>query len=144
MTKTITASYSFWLLILGPLAFVTALGPWVDKHFPVVEPFIVAKQACDAGDCVVIEGWLEKRRDCKFVEVYARLMEPDATMPRVVEVEFMDRPHKQAVTRPQGTQFWGPWRINAHPGDTVSIHVTHQCHPFWDTKAMITSFEVEQ
>lgn len=144
MSRIIHASYSFWLLTLGPLVFVFSIGPWLDKHFPVISPFVVVQARCDTTDCVVVDGWMEKRRDCRFVEVYARVQSHGELLPRMIEVEFMDRPHKQSVSRPQGQQFWGPWRIHAKQGDVIELHSTHQCHPFWDTKAVIATFEVGQ
>lgn len=143
MTKLITTSYSVWLLILGPITFVFAIGPWLDRYFPVVDPFIVATTRCDEAECVKIDGWLEKRRDCKFVEIYGRIVSPGQPMPRIVEVEFMDRPQKQSVSRPTGQQLWGPWLVRATPGDIVELRSTHRCHPFWDTKAVIATFTVK-
>lgn len=142
MTKFIHASYSVWLLILGPLAFVFAIGPEIDRRFPVVEPFVISTIECNPANCVQIAGWLEKRRDCRLVELYARVQSPDHAIPRIVEVEFLDRPKQQKISRPVGEQFWGPWIIKAHDGDMIELRATHQCHPFWDTKSTIATFEV--
>ena len=141
MTRVIHASYSLWLLILGPLVFVLAVGPWTDKFFPVIDPFVVTTQECRNGECV-ITGWMQKRRECRFVETYARVLGKGQDMPRMVEIEFMDRPLKQSVTRPTGEQFWGPWRFKADEGALVEIRATHQCNPFWDTRSVIATFEV--
>lgn len=142
MTKFIHASYSIWLLILGPLAFVFGIGPALDRNFPVVEPFVISTQECNESVCVQITGWLEKRRDCRLVELYARVQAPDHTIPRIVEVRFLDRPQQQKISRPVGQQFWGPWQIAATTGDMIELRATHQCHPFWETKSTLAAFEV--
>lgn len=141
MTKLISASYSIWLLVLGPVVFVLGLGPWIDRQFPVVDPFTVTDTSCDGG-CVKIEGWLEKQRDCKLVEVYARYLVPNE-MPRIMEVQFLDREKPQLITRPLGTQIWGPWRVRVPPGPgEVELHAVHQCHPFWETRTKLASVRV--
>lgn len=143
MTKLINASYSFWLLILGPVAFVFGLGPWIDKQFPVIDPFVVTKIDCNGG-CVRLEGWLEKRRDCKLVEVYARHIVP-GVLPRVLEVHFLDRSTPQLITRPIGAQSWGPWRINVPSGvGEIELRAVHHCHPFWETKSQLVGIEVPE
>lgn len=141
MSKIISASYSLWLLLLGPVAFVLGLGPWIDRQFPVVDPFVVTSVDCDGG-CLKIDGWLEKQRDCKLVEVYARHVVPNE-LPRVMEVQFLDRENSQLITRPVGSQTWGPWRVKlSKPEGVVELYATHICHPFWETKSQLTGINV--
>ena len=143
MSKFINASYSFWLLVLGPLAFITLLGPWIDRQFPVVNPFVVAETGCEQ-DCVVISGWMEKRRDCKLMEVWARHT-INGKLPRIVEIQFLDRKKPELITRPVGSQSWGPWLIKLdQPGGTVEIHAIHECHPLWDTKSVLATVKVPE
>ena len=144
MTKIINASYSAWLLVLGPLVFVFGLGPWVDKQFPVVDPFVITEIGCSSDNpCVVISGWMEKRRDCKFLELYGYVTRPGEKMGRVVEVKFLDRAEPDdRKTRPVGSQYWGAWQINAEEGDHISLHAIHQCHPLWETKGVLAEFDV--
>lgn len=141
MSKIVSASYTLWLLLLGPVAFVLGLGPWIDRQFPVVDPFVVTKVDCDGG-CVKIEGWLEKQRDCKLVEVYAKYVNGN-DLPRIMEVEFLDRAQPQLITRPVGSQAWGPWRVKLPSREgIVELYATHECHPFWLTKSQLTGIKV--
>ena len=131
MTRLIYKTYQIWLMLLGPLAFVFAIGPWIDKHFPVVDPFVVVKSEMQGG-YAHLEGWFDKRRDCKIVEAYAVIHLPGGV--RVADIAFLDRSKPDLITRPTGVQFWGPWQFEIPANaERVTMRTTHRCHPLWDT-----------
>ncbi len=137
MTTWQRRSYTVWGLLLGPIAFVYALGPWIERTwFPVVEPFVVTKTIQTAGG-VYVSGWMDKRReDCTPIEGFA-VAEPEIGLPAIVDLEFLERPGKQTlVTRSKGPQAWGPWFVAA-PQDAVRVvaRFRHRCHLFWVTKS---------
>jgi hypothetical protein len=140
MSAFIGGSYSLWLLILGPVVFVLGVGPWVDNHFPVVDPFVVVRAEVEDGH-VELEGWMKKVRDCKTVEVYALIYTAEG-IPRVADIEFKDRIKPTLVSHPVGTQFWGPWRVYVPAyAERITLRTRHSCHPLWDTISESTLYE---
>ncbi len=124
------------LLVLGPAVFVTLVGPWIDKRYPVVDPFVVVSNA-RVGDHMIMSGWLYKARACDPTAIYAVVYMPKS-LPRIVDIEFLERlePRGHLVSRPEGAQLWGPWRAAVPEGaERVDLHTAHRCHPFWTTTA---------
>ena len=144
MTSLIHRTYSLWLLLLGPLVFVFAIGPWIDRtKFPVVDPFVVVNTQHHAG-YIEANGWLEKRRDCKLLEIYAVVYMEDGP-PRVSDITFKDRSKPDLISRPVMTQFWGPWEVFAPVGaKRIAVRTKHRCHPLWDTSSEKLLWERDQ
>ena len=57
MKRVIEAGSVLWLLVLGPVAFVALVGPWVERQFLPVSKFEVKYSKCDGG-CVTVSGTL--------------------------------------------------------------------------------------
>lgn len=143
MSKFIHSTYSLWLLILGPLVFVFALGPWIDRKFPVVDPFVVVVSQ-ERGGYLHLEGWLEKHRDCKTLEVYSVAYHANG-IARIADIAFLDRSKPELVSRPTGVQFWGPWEVVLpRDADRVVLRTTHRCHALWDTTSEKLLWEREK
>ena len=64
---------------------------------------------------------------------------------KVVRLNFDPDPISEKhrmVTRPAGSQHWGPWELEPPPepiGPIVSIFVTHRCHSLWQQTQLIFS-----
>ena len=106
MRRWIDRLQSAALLVLGAVSFVY-FGPFIDKMFPVIDPFVVANKEV-SGDTVTISGWLHKRRECEFLEAAGRV-ERDTGLPLSIPFEFVDT--EKPYTRPMGAQEWGPWKM---------------------------------
>lgn len=106
-----------------------------DNSYRVIEGFRVTTQVLTA-EGVLIDGVMDKRRDCRFMEVVAMLDEvPSAVI-------FLDNKERAAYSRPSGPQKWGPWLLVADPGQGVRLHVRHSCHAGWDHTELLTTFVV--
>ena len=106
-----------------------------DQAYTVVQDFRIITQVLTA-EGVLIEGVMDKRRDCRFMEVVAMLDEvPSAVI-------FLDNKEHAAYSRPSGPQKWGPWLLVADPGQGVRLHVRHSCHAGWDHTELLTTFVV--
>lgn len=131
--RIIAVSYTWWLLALGPLAFIGTLGPWLDRAvFPVVDPFEVTWLEVRGGQ-LHLAGWMHKRRDCKLIEIYA-IEQPPTGPAHIDDVNFGERSSARPISRPAIRQAWGPWRIALSDlGSVVTLRTRHACHPLWET-----------
>ena len=119
-------------------ALIVAGYYWWDQEHPVVVDFKVQTQfPTPAG--VMIDGTVNKVRDCEVIEVSARTVQRE-----VKSVEFLDlrSDTTPAFSRPLGPQKWGPWLIWAPDGEGVTIFVRHRCNPLWTHSDELTSFVV--
>ena len=140
MKRVIEAGSVLWLLVLGPVAFVALIGPWVERQFLPVSKFEVEYSTCEGG-CVTVSGVLNKYRACEFIEAYARVAANNEPA-QITAIEYRDKPHGLKLSRPQGLQKWGPWYVEANHGDTVTLFARHQCHPFWVTETRLAQVVV--
>ena len=124
---------NFCALMLFPAMLSTLY--LIDQSFPVVRDFRVLTQVV-TPEGVLIEGLMNKQRDCRFVEVVAML---DKIPSQVV---FLDTRERPVFSRPTGPQKWGPWLVIADPKQGVVLHARHVCHGAWDHTAVLTSFVV--
>ena len=126
--------------VVNALAFATfpvliGLTYLADQAYTVVQDFRIITQVL-TPEGVLIEGTMDKRRDCRFMEVVAMLDEvPSAVI-------FLDNKEHAAYSRPSGPQKWGPWLLVADPGQGVRLHVRHSCHAGWDHTELLTTFVV--
>lgn len=127
---------------VGPLLaalLVFVIAKEVDtRFFPVVADFEITSMRQD-GAGVLIEGRLNKLRDCRFVEVVAY---GDESSP--AQVQFMDRPvGSLPTTRAVRVQLWGPWHIATGGAKSVTLIARHECHVLWDHSTTLTNFPVK-
>ena len=140
MKKLIDASTPYWLLVLGAIVFALLVGPWAESKASPVLAFSVVDTTCQGG-CVTVSGMLDKRRDCAFIETYARISR-DGDVPRIALIEYRGEKLGMKFKRPLGLQAWGPWYVEANHGDTVTLFARHQCHPFWVTETRLAQVVV--
>ena len=107
----------------------------LDQAYPVVRDFRVITQVV-TPEGVLIEGVMNKQRDCRFVEVVAMLDEVPS------QVVFLDTRERPVFSRPTGPQKWGPWLVVADPKQGVQFHARHRCHAGWEHTEVLTSFVV--
>jgi len=138
--KLIDAYTSYWLLVLGAIVFALLVGPWAESKASPVLAFSVVDTTCQGG-CVTVSGTLDKRRDCAFIETYARISR-DGGISRIALIEYRGEKLGMKFKRPLGPQAWGPWYVEADSGDRVEMYARHQCHPFWVTETLLAQVVV--
>ena len=122
------------LPILIAILLLTAFQ-WVESvFFPVVKDFhLTSIERVDNN--IVMQGYLRKVRDCRYVVVSAEGIAPSGRVGlpiRILEGNSVN----DNTTRPQGTQDWGPWGVvipSAPNINTVVLYSVHSCHPVWET-----------
>lgn len=127
--------------ILPPLLALIAVFiiKTVDQSFPVIDSFKIVHQEISPNGGVIIDGTLNKRRDCKFESMVAYT---DDTEP--VHIRMVDKPEGAfPSSRAVRVQLWGPWEVMANNDDkTIEIMVVHRCHPLWDVTSQLTKFTI--
>lgn len=121
------AFVAFPLLLWGVYA--------ADQSYPVVADFRVVTQVV-TQDGVLIEGTMDKRRNCRMPEVVSVV--DDAVLP----VVFLEGGGVPIYKRPTGPQKWGPWLVSAAPKDGVRLVAHHRCHGGWEHTTNLTTFVV--
>jgi hypothetical protein len=137
MRLVIKKFLSFWPFMAG-MVVIVLLNRAEYVFDPVVKNFTI-EQITKVENGLVLSGSLTKVRDCSFVGVIA-------TGSDGVEfgIHYLDRAVHN-LSRPVGTQGWGPWRMfmAIAPGTTlVHIDSVHRCHPFWTTQTRLISILV--
>jgi hypothetical protein len=109
----------------------------IDDRSRVVTGFSVVSQKIEEGG-VMISGTLNKARSCQLIEVTARTADG-----LVSSVAFLSRGNLHpAFSAPPGPQRFGPWFIDAKPGDGVTLFSVHRCHFFWPHYDVLGTFVV--
>lgn len=113
------------LMLSGALG-VMILAKTVDTSRPIVQNFkLTSEDASPNG--VILEGTMEKVRDCRDLEVTAYTSDG-----RQVYVRFMYTPEAaHPANRAVRFQVWGPWEVWSGESDTVSLYALHSCHMLW-------------
>lgn len=120
------------LLVISAL-FVLAVRS-IDRSFPVLNDFEVTSQQVTKTS-VIIEGKVNKVRDCKLLEINA--FTPEG---RRIAINFLDKPiEENQGTRPIGVQFWGPWELFNQNNTSINIFITHACSVFWSQTSKLTT-----
>lgn len=122
------------LPILIAILLLTAFR-WAEYAFlPVVKDFHLTSIE-RADNYIVMQGYMRKVRDCRYVGVSAEGVTPSGYVD--LSLRFLDSAIiNDNTTRPQGTQNWGPWRVTipAVPNiNTVVLYSVHSCHLAWET-----------
>lgn len=121
------------LLLVISVLFVLAVRS-IDRSFPVLNDFEVTSQQVTKTS-VIIEGKVNKVRDCKLLEINA--FTPEG---RRIAINFLDKPiEENQGTRPIGIQFWGPWELFNQNNTSVNIYITHACSVFWSQTSKLTT-----
>ena len=127
-----------WHLILLTVSvlFILAVRA-IDRSFPVFKDFeVTSQQVTDVS--VVIEGKVNKVRDCKLLEINA--FTPEG---RKIAINFLDRSIEETQgTRPVGIQFWGPWELFNQHNSSIDIFITHACSVFWSQTTRLTTLKL--
>lgn len=109
----------------------------VDQSIDVVRDFKITNQSLTPSG-VMIEGTLDKRRNCEFEEVVGYTAEGQQ-----IFVNFLDRPQGlPATSRAVRVQMWGPWEVLSGNAQTISLYAKHSCHMFWPHSTLLTKFTV--
>ena len=121
------------LVLVISVLFVLAVRS-IDRSFPVLNDFEVTSQQVTKTS-VIIEGKVNKVRDCKLLEFNA--FTPEG---RRIAINFLDKPIEgNQGTRPIGVQFWGPWELFNQNNTSVNIYITHACSVFWSQTSKLTT-----
>lgn len=121
------------LLLVISVLFVLAVRA-IDRSFPVLKDFEVTSQQVTKTS-VIIEGKVNKVRDCKLLESNA--FTPEG---RRIAINFLDKPIEgNQGTRPIGVQFWGPWELFNQNNTSINIFITHSCSVFWSQTTKLTT-----
>jgi hypothetical protein len=109
----------------------------LDQSFDVVKDFKITNQSLTPSG-VMIEGTLDKRRNCTFEEVVGYTSEG-----RQIFVNFLDKPQGAPnASRAVRVQMWGPWEVMSGNAQTISLYARHSCHMFWPHVTLLTKFTV--
>lgn len=121
------------LLLVISVLFVLAVRS-IDRSFPVLNDFEATSQQVTKTS-VIIEGKVNKVRDCKLLEINA--FTPEG---RRIAINFLDKPiEENQGTRPIGVQFWGPWELFNQNNTSINIFITHACSVFWSQTSKLTT-----
>lgn len=133
------ASQLAWQLVsLSAAVLVVFVAQAIDLSFPVVKDFKITSQKEMPTGGLVIEGTMEKIRDCKFTEVTAYTSEG-----RQVHVNFLDKPSQNpTTTRAVRIQAWGPWEVYSGKSQSVALYARHNCHVFWSQTTKLTDINL--
>lgn len=110
--------------------------------FPVITEFEV-ESVTPIKDGVMIQGVMEKNRQCEYVELGAYLFMDGDIYGVPVNVDFLSS--EPIYTRSPLTQRWGPWRVDIpyeFESARVEIWVVHQCNLLFQTHSKLTDFTI--
>ena len=128
--------------LVGPLLMLllVLVAYEIDQEYKVVAGFTVSTQFVADNEGVLIEGTMNKVRNCEFVSVAGRSASGD-----VAGVTFMDRRLNEAhYSRPLGPQKFGPWYVEGKRGEGITLSAVHRCHFLWPHFEDIGAFVVGQ
>lgn len=124
------------LLLVISVLFVLAVRS-INRSFPVLNDFEVTSQQVTKTS-VIIEGKVNKVRDCKLLEINA--FTPEG---RRIAINFLNKPiEENQGTRPIGVQFWGPWELFNQNNTSINIFITHACSVFWSQTSKLTTLKL--
>lgn len=128
-----------WQLVLASAAVgVVYAARKLDLASPVIKDFKVTSQSEMPNGGLLIEGTMEKLRDCTFSEVTAYTQDGHQ-----VHVSFLDKPpNTPATTRAVRIQAWGPWQVYSGKSTSVSLYARHSCHIFWSQTTKLTDLNL--
>lgn len=122
-------------------------GPQFERtFFPVITKFEIPPEAIirmDDGGTQLSGILIKVRGTCEPVEgsltVFADQFVIDERYPsKKVQISLEDS--NRWYTRPQGSQYFGPWTLTPPGpplGPSLIIRIQHRCHPFWKTETVL-------
>ena len=141
--------YNWALSVIGIMTvfIIFYVGPRVETlMFPVVTDFKIEhiKKLRD-GSTEISGIMLKQRGECEPVPgsltAFTEYFVNDDDHPSK-EVHIRLEPLDKWNSRPQGSQYWGPWLLTPPVpplGPLLVIRIKHRCHPFWDTDTVLYS-----
>jgi hypothetical protein len=112
---------------------------WEEKYAPVVGKAFIRQLDPKGPNTTWVWVEFKKLRNCEFKNLTFYLKDRFG-IPHRIEHEFLIDRGAPPVSRPEGIQWAGPWRVNARPEDfigRVSIITNHKCHPLWETQTQM-------
>lgn len=142
--RSILRSAIYLIFFMAAIVLFT-LGPRIEALIsPVIGAFEVEKVWQKDGEFFADGALLKLRGECEPTEIVmwtgGGLTDPNA---KVVEIDYTRDPNKgtkKLITRPEGSQHWGPWRFippDEPIGPIISIIVRHRCHMLWQQSQTI-------
>ena len=123
-------------LFLFPAIFFLSYA--VDQEYEVIGDFDIASQR-HTPNGLAIEGTMDKRRACRLVDAVALTSDGQA-----MSITYNSARIPIGVMRPKGAQQWGPWYLDAIPGEKITLTARYRCHAFWEHSEELTSFVVSR
>lgn len=112
------------------------------KLFPVATAYDVTFLDTPSQNSTVIEGYMDKKRQCDFLAMRAYLHDTNGN--RVLA----NLDVKETVKlRTEGRWPWGPWTVNIpifQAASTLLIETDHKCHPLWLTRTVFYDATIKQ
>ena len=136
--KTAAKQLGWQVVLMSTAVGIVFVAQKLDLSFPVVQDFKVTSQKELPNGGLMIEGTMEKLRDCKFSEVTAYTQDGHQ-----VHVNFLDKPaNSPTTTRAVRIQAWGPWEVYSGKSPSVSLYARHACHMFWSQTTKLTDINL--
>ena len=129
-------SLKLFALLFFPLLLSTLYT--IDQQWEVIGDFEVLSQEITPRG-VIVEGILEKQRSCRFIEAVALTSDGQLV---TVTYESRRKFGGTGITRPLGKQMWGPWVLDAAPGEKVTLTIRHRCHFAWEHTEKLSTFTI--
>lgn len=119
---------------------VIFLGKDIEEYFfPVVKNTKLVRVESDGPDSVLVWLSFDKVRNCELIDLaWYRVDGLTGGLLRI-DFEIIEDFGGPPVTRPEGTQVSGPWRLETSPQrftEGIVSHTNHRCHPLWTTQTV--------
>lgn len=144
--RNILRSAIYLIFFMAAIVLFT-LGPKIEALInPVIGAFEIERiwQEGDPKTYMAEGALLKLRGECEPTEIImwagGGFNDKNA---KVINIDFSPDPiqtNGNLITRPQGSQHWGPWRFTAPKeplGPIISIVVRHHCHSLWQQSQTI-------
>lgn len=140
---------AIYLIFFMAAIVLFALGPKIESLIsPVIGAFEIEKvwqEKVNGQKQYMVEGAMLKiRGECEPTEIImwagGGFADNNA---KIVKIDFSPDPvhiDNQLVTRPQGSQHWGPWRLvppREPLGPILTLVARHRCHSLWQQTQII-------
>jgi hypothetical protein len=110
-----------------------------ERFFPVVENTRLLRVESDGPKAVLVWISFDKTRNCQLIDIAWYKVDGFTGGLQRVDFKIIEDFGGPPVTRPEGVQVSGPWRIEVSPQtftEGIVSHVNHRCHPLWTTQTV--------